>query len=71
MTEDARSLTGSSPVAGEPVHGAFDDGRLTTDAGVMVLAGIERELGIADRLAHRIEDAGGRLYTLPVTERHG
>ena len=37
----------SSPVAGKPVRPAFDGGRLTSDAGVLVLAEVERWLGIA------------------------
>lgn len=56
MTEDAPFLPGLSPVAGKPVHVAFDGGRLTSDAGVLLLAEIERKLGLADRLARCIED---------------
>ncbi|MFO1073439.1 MAG: transposase [Geminicoccaceae bacterium] len=39
MTEDAPFLPGLSPVAGKPVHVAFDGGRMTSDAGVLVLRG--------------------------------
>jgi hypothetical protein len=39
------SLTASKPVAL-----AFDGGRLTSDAGVLLQAEIERRLGIAERL---------------------
>jgi Transposase DDE domain group 1 len=46
----------SSPVAGKAVHAAFDGGRLTSDAGVVVLAEIERRLGIAERLARCLAD---------------
>src|SRR5690349_11878733 len=56
MAENAPFLPGLSPVRGKPVHVAFDGGRLTADAGVLVLAGIERRLGIAERLARCIED---------------
>src|SRR4051794_6187907 len=56
MAEDAPVLPFLSPVAGKPVHVAFDGGRLTSDAGVLVLAEIERRLGIADRLARCLED---------------
>jgi hypothetical protein len=35
MVEDAPFLPGLSPVAGKPVHLAFDGGRLTSDAGVL------------------------------------
>src|SRR5918998_3345751 len=53
----------SSPVAGKAVRAAFDGGRLTSDAGVLVLAEIERRLGIAERLARCLEDprAPGRV----------
>jgi hypothetical protein len=46
----------SSWVAGKPMHAAFDGGRLTSDTGVLVLADIERRLGIAERLACCIAD---------------
>ncbi|HEX6010964.1 MAG TPA: IS1380 family transposase [Geminicoccaceae bacterium] len=46
----------SSPVAGKPVRAAFDGGRLTSDAGVLMLAEIERRLGIAERLARCLTD---------------
>ena len=35
---------------------AFDGGRITSDGGVMLLAAVERALGIADRLAPLITD---------------
>ena len=66
MTEDAPFLPGLSPVAGKPVHVAFDGGRLTSDAGVLVLAEIERKLGLADRLAGCLEDPRA-----PERVRHG
>ena len=46
----------SSPVAGKAMRAAFDGGRLTSDAGVLMLADIERGFGIAERLARCIED---------------
>ena len=39
-----------------PLAASFDGGRLTSDAGVVVLADIERRFGIAERLARCIED---------------
>jgi hypothetical protein len=56
MVQHAPFLPGLSPVGGKPVHVAFDGGRLTSDAGVLVLAEIERRLGVAERLARCIED---------------
>ena len=56
MAENAPFLPGLSPVMGKPVHLAFDGGRLISDAGVLVLAEIERRLGVAACLARCIED---------------
>ena len=56
MLDDAPFLPGLSPVAGKPVHVTFDAGRLTSDGGLLMLAEIERHLGIAERLARCIED---------------
>jgi DDE family transposase len=66
MVEHAPFLLGLSPVGGKPVHVAFDGGRLTSDAGVLVLAEIERRLGLAERLARCIEDPRA-----PERVRHG
>lgn len=66
MSEDAPFLPGLSPVAGKPVHVDFDGGRLTSDGGVLLLAEIERRLGIADRLARCIKDPRA-----PERIRHG
>ena len=38
------------------ITAAFDGGRISSDGGVMLLAGIERGLGIADRLAELVPD---------------
>jgi hypothetical protein len=56
MADHAPLLPGLSAVGGKPVHLTFDGGRLTSDAGVLVLAEIERKLGVAERLARCIED---------------
>jgi Transposase DDE domain group 1 len=60
------TLPGIPPVAGKPVHVAFDGGRMTSDAGIMLLAGIEQRLGISRRLANCIEDP-----RTPERVRHG
>ena len=39
--------TFSQPIAGKPVRAAFDGGRLTSDAGVLLLAEIKRRPGAA------------------------
>lgn len=56
MAESTGVLPGLSPVAGKPVLAAFDGGRLTSDAGVLSLAEIDRRLGVCERLARCIED---------------
>jgi hypothetical protein len=43
-------------VLGKPVHVAFDGGRMTSDAGILLPAAIERQLAIAKRPADCIED---------------
>ena len=49
-------FSGLPAVGGKPVRLTFDAGRLTSDAGVLLLAEVERRLGIAERLAGCIED---------------
>jgi len=56
MGEITGILTGLPPVSGKPVHVAFDGGQLTSDAGVLVLAEIDRRLGVSERLARCLED---------------
>ena len=56
MADDAPFLLGLSPVGGKPVQVTFDAGRLTSDGGILLLAEIERHLGIAERLARCLED---------------
>ena len=56
MAKDAPVLPGLSPVAGKPLQAVFDGGRLTSDAGVLVLAEIERRLKLAERLARCLTD---------------
>src|SRR5215211_7261001 len=56
MAGNAPFLPGLSPVRGKPVHVTFDGGRLTSDAGVLLLAEVERRLGLAERLARCLTD---------------
>ena len=58
------ALPGSASIAGKGVQVAFDGGRLTSDAGVLPLADIERRLGLAERLARCLADprAPGRVH---------
>jgi hypothetical protein len=41
---------------------AFDGGRITSDGGVMLLGAVERQLGLADRLARLIPDPRNPLF---------
>ncbi len=65
MDESTGILPGLPAVAGKPVHVAFDGGRVTSDAGIL-LAAIEQRLGIVERLADCIED-----QRAPERVRHG
>jgi hypothetical protein len=56
MDEGTGILPGIPGVMGKPVHVAFDAGRMTSDAGILLLAAVEQRLGIAERLAKCIED---------------
>ena len=66
MDEDTGILPGLPSVKGKPVQVAFDGGRMTSDAGILLLAAIEQRLGIAERLADCIEDPRA-----PERVRHG
>lgn len=56
MRETMPSLPGLSPVCGKAVDARFDGGRLSSDAGVLVLREVERRLGVAERLAACMTD---------------
>jgi Transposase DDE domain group 1 len=66
MADHAPFLPGLSPVHGKPGSRRFRWRRLTSDSGVLVLAEIERRLGLAERLARCIEDPRA-----PERVRHG
>ena len=56
MVEDNLLPFSFPAVERKKVTAAFDGGRITSDGGVMLLAAIEKDLGIADRLAPLITD---------------
>src|SRR5271165_6603413 len=56
MTDGSELFNVLPAVGGKPVRVAFDGGRLTSDGGALLLAAVERRLGIAERLAGCIED---------------
>jgi Transposase DDE domain group 1 len=66
MDDSTGILPGIPAVKGKPVHVAFDGGRMTSDAGILLLAAVEQRLGIAERLADCIEDPRA-----PERVRHG
>ena len=51
-------------VSRKKLTGAFDGGRLTSDGGVMLLGVVERQLGIAERLAQLIADPRNPLLVI-------
>jgi hypothetical protein len=48
MAEGTGILPGLPAVAGKPVHVGFDGGRLTSDAGILLLSAVEQRLKIAE-----------------------
>ena len=66
MDEGTGILPGLPGVRGKPVHVAFDGGRLTSDAGILLLSAIEQRLKIGERLAACLEDPRD-----PERVRHG
>src|SRR6266511_319167 len=67
MVDPTLPLPGLSPIAGKEVVARFDGGRLSSDGGLLVVREIERQLGIAERLAACIEDRrdpGSTVHTL-------
>ena len=55
-TECISDLFGFEPVEGHRVEAAFDGGRMTSDAGVLLLGRTARALGLIDRFAQCFDD---------------
>src|SRR5438309_6138858 len=51
MDDSTGILPGLPSVMGKPVHVGFDGDQMTSDAGKLLLAAVEQQLGIAERLA--------------------
>ena len=69
MTEDTLLAFDFPAVGRKKVVAAFDGGRLTSDGGVMLLAAVERDVGIARALASLIPDRRNpRLVTHSVED---
>src|ERR1700726_4189953 len=56
MVDVTPFLPGLSPVQGKAVVARFDGGRLSSEGGLLALREIERQLGLADRLANCLGD---------------
>jgi hypothetical protein len=56
MDDNTIEPFGFPAIGRKKVAAAFDDGRLTSDGGVLLLAAAERQLGLCDRLAALISD---------------
>lgn len=56
MQESTTETFGFPAIGRKKLTAAFDGGRLTSDGGVLLLAAVERELGIAKRFAGLIAD---------------
>jgi len=62
MTDDNLLPFCFPAVRRKKITAAFDDGRIGSDGGVMLLAQADRRLGIAERLAQAIPVNRGGLY---------
>ena len=56
MTDNSLLPFSLPSVERKKITAAFDDGRISSDGGVMLLALADRRIGIADRLAAKITD---------------
>ena len=56
MTDDSLLPFSFPAIARKKITAAFDGGRITSDAGVMLLGQAEKRLGLADKLAKVIAD---------------
>jgi hypothetical protein len=61
MPEDNLLPFSFPAVERKKVTAAFDGGRITSDGGVILLAGVEKSIGIANRLASLITDSRNPL----------
>jgi len=62
MLNDTTSPFRFPAVSRKKLTATFDGGRITSDGGVMLLGAVERQLGIADRLARLISDPRNPLF---------
>src|SRR3954465_11533614 len=68
MSEDSLLPFELPSVARKKLSVGFEGGQLSSDAGVLVLRGVEKKLGLAARLASCIRDRGKRERIEPPFE---
>lgn len=69
MSESAPEQLRFPPVAGLTVRGDFDGGALSSDFGPMILRGVDRQIGLTERLSAAINDQRHPSYvTHPMRE---
>jgi hypothetical protein len=56
MSDTTTETFGFPAIGRKKLTAAFDGGRLTSDGGVMLLAAVERDMGIAEGFAGLIDD---------------
>ena len=56
MTECNRKPLSFSSLSRRKIQAAFDGGRLTSDAGGLLLREVDRRMGLTEALANRIAD---------------
>jgi hypothetical protein len=56
-TQCSADLFGFAPVEGRRVVAGFDGGRMTSDAGALLLGATDRAIGLVDRFAECFADS--------------
>jgi hypothetical protein len=63
QTECSADLFGFAPVAGRAVVAGFDGGKMTSDAGALLLGATDRAIGLIERFAACFTDGRGAELT--------
>ena len=58
------------PVAGHTLRADFDGGALSSDFGPLLLRGVDRQIGLTERLATAIHDKRHLSYTYCISRRN-
>ena len=70
-TQCSRDLFGYEAVEGRQVVAAFDGGRVTSDAGALLLGATDRAIGLVTRFAACFADGRVRSQIEHAVEGHG